>query len=440
MRLVIVGGGGFRVPLVYQAVARARNRVPLTEVVLNDSDPVRLAAMSRVLKDLGESLPVSTTTDLDEALTGAHIIFSAIRVGGTHGRVIDEQVALKHGLLGQETIGVGGLAFAIRTVGVMEHLARRAAEIAPAAWIINFTNPAGLITEAMLSYNPRVVGICDTPIALVRRVARVLGVNEADAEIGYLGINHLGWLHAFEIDGENLLAGLLADPALLTQIEEARILGPEWVQTLGAIPNEYLFYYSLTREAIASITGAPITRGEFLQEQQEAFYQQVNAHPTLARELWEGALAEREATYMAEARDRDRDDEDLGGGYHHVAVDLMAALLGDEQRTAILNVANNGVIPGLPDDAVVEIPCLTNNEGVHNLPAIVQLALDETALISRVKASDRALIDAVRAGSKSLAWRAFGAHPLVDSVAVAKNVLNEYIEAQEFIAQALPNA
>src|SRR5699024_5064811 len=127
--------------------------------------------------------PVRATQDLDDALAGALVIFAAIRVGGTRGRITDERIALAHGLLGQETIGPGGLAYAIRTLGVMEHLARRAARLAPEAWIINFTNPAGLITEAMLEANPRVVGICDTPIGLVRRVARVLEVDIGDAEI-----------------------------------------------------------------------------------------------------------------------------------------------------------------------------------------------------------------------------------------------------------------
>src|SRR5690625_3584398 len=332
MRLTIVGGGGFRVPLVYAAVARARARVPITEVMLTDTDPARLEAMVAVLEGMGEGLAVAHTADLDEAIEGAAVIFAAIRVGGTAGRVRDERIALARGVLGQETIGPGGLAYAIRTLGVMEDLARRAAARAPEAWIINFTNPAGLITEAMRTHNPRVVGICDTPIGLVRRVARVLEVDLEEADIGYLGINHLGWLRTFTVGGIDHLPRLLADPALLGRIEEARTLGIEWVQAMGALPNEYLYYYLRTREALASITGAEATRGEFLHAQQTGFYTEAAAHPKGAERVWHEVLAEREATYMAEARRGAREEEDLGGGYHEVAVDLMAGLLARSEE------------------------------------------------------------------------------------------------------------
>ena len=441
MRLTIVGGGGFRVPLVYEAVARAKDRVPITEVMLTDSDPERLAAMARVLADVPEAgaVPVHTSTDLDDALRGSAVIFAAVRVGGTKGRILDERIALSRGLLGQETIGPGGLAYAIRTLGVMEDLARRAARLAPEAWIINFTNPAGLITEAMRAHNPRVVGICDTPIGLVRRVARVLEVDVGDAEIGYIGLNHLGWLRTFIIDGVDHLPRLLADPGLLGRIEEARTLGIEWVQALGALPNEYLYYYYFTREAVASITGARATRGEFLDAQQGGFYSRVAAHPQIAGKLWETTLAEREATYMAEARDHDREEEDLGGGYHEVAVDLMAGLLAGERGRMILNVPNAGAIPALPEDAVIEIPCEVDGRGVHQIRPAAALDLDQLGILTGVKAADRALIAAVRTGSRSGAWHAFGVHPLVDSAAVARDLVNDYIAAQPLIAAALPH-
>ncbi len=426
-------------PLVYSAVARARDRVPITEVALTDTDPARLEAMKRVLADMNHDLPVLATPDLDEALRGAAVIFSAIRVGGTAGRITDERVALAHGLLGQETIGPGGLAYAIRTLGTMEDLARRAAELAPQAWIINFTNPAGLITEAMAHFNPRVVGICDTPIGLVRRAARVLEINIDDAEIGYIGINHLGWLRTLTIDGVDHLPRLLGDPGMLGRIEEARTLGPDWVRAMGALPNEYLYYYYFTREVVAAITGAESTRGEFLHSQQGGFYTQVGQHPERAAELWQTTLAEREATYMAEAREEAREEEDLGGGYHEVAVDLMAGLLAGERNRMILNVANSGAIPELPHDATIEIPCEVDATGVRQIRPATHLDLDQLALLASVKAADRLLIRAVRAGSRSMAWRAFAVHPLIDSAGVAKDLVREYINANPLIAAALPH-
>lgn len=436
---MIVGGGGFRVPLVYSALAGARDRLPITEVVLTDTDPARLAAIQSVLHGMGGTVAVSATTDLDAALTGAAIVFAAVRIGGTAGRVNDERVALAHGLLGQETIGPGGLAYATRTLGFMEDLATRVARLAPDAWIINFTNPAGLITEAMHAHHPRVVGICDTPIGLVRRVARVTGTNLDDAQIGYLGINHLGWLTSFIVDGVDHLPGLLADRELLLRIEEARLLGPDWVQEIGALPNEYLYYYARTREVTQRLTSAEATRGEFLQEQQRGFYERVARDVEHASDAWREALAEREATYMAEARTDAREEEDLSGGYHEVAIDLMAGLLAGEDHRMILNVPNNGAIPELPDAAVIEMPCTVNARGVNQIHPPARLALDQTALILGVKAADRLLIEAVRRGSRSGAWRAFAAHPLLDSTEVARALLTDYIASDPLIAAALPN-
>ncbi|MPV49658.1 6-phospho-beta-glucosidase [Pseudactinotalea sp. HY160] len=448
MRLTILGGGGFRVPLVYSAVTAARHRVPITEVTLHDSDPARLAAMGRVLEDYRGDHPGAPAVRLAasevEAITGADVVFAAIRVGGTAGRVLDERVALGRGLLGQETIGAGGLAYALRTVPVMERLARLIATHAPDAWVINFTNPAGMITEAMRAHHARVVGICDTPIGLVRRVARVLDLDLGDwsgVDVGYLGLNHLGWLKHLIVDGVDRLPALLADAGLLERIEEARLLGLEWVQTLGALPNEYLYYYYFAREVTASVSGAAATRGEFLDVQQSGFYSQVAEHPGIAHKLWQTTLDEREATYMAEARgaDEEREEADQGGGYHEVAIDLMAALLAGERNAMILDVPGEGAIPDLPDDAVVEMPCRVDAAGVHPILPAARLGLDELGLVTAVKGADRLLIEAARTGSRSLAWRAFGSHPLVDSVAVARGLVDDYIAAQPLIARVLTN-
>ncbi|WP_043349761.1 6-phospho-beta-glucosidase [Beutenbergia cavernae] len=453
MRLTIVGGGGFRVPLVVRAVAAARDRTGIDEIVLTDPDADRLRAVEAVLAadaegwGSGGGPRVVATPDLDVALSGAAVVFSAIRVGGTAGRIVDERVPLALGLLGQETIGAGGIAYALRTVGVVDDLAARIARHAPDAWTINFTNPAGIITEAMRTHlGDRVVGICDTPIGLVRRVGRVLGVDVADAVVDYVGLNHLGWLRGLHVAGRDVLPGLLADDAALTRIEEARVLGVDWVRALGALPNEYLYYYYYAREATERITGATATRGEFLDAQQGGFYTAAaGARPTAAASAWERALHEREATYMAEARDdgEERDAEDVGGGYHEVAVDLMAALLGSEAHQMILDVANAGRITGLPADAVVEVPCAVDARGVQPLgPGTGDLAQPDAhmlGLMAQLKAAERAAIEAARAGSRSLAWTAFALHPLVDSVDLARRLVDDYVAASDLMAAALPH-
>ncbi|WP_127130669.1 6-phospho-beta-glucosidase [Georgenia sp. SYP-B2076] len=443
MILTILGGGGFRVPLVYQAVAAARARVDVDQVVLLDDDPDRLATMTRVLAQLADEAAdapaVRATTDLDDAVTGADVIFSAIRVGGTAGRTHDERAALGEGLLGQETVGPGGLAYALRTVPVADRVAARIAHLAPAAWTINFTNPASIVTEAMRArLGGRVLGICDTPIALVRRALRAVGrdplaFDRGDVEVDYAGLNHLGWLRALRADGRDLLPGLLADDAALAGLEEVRLMGADWVRALGALPNEYLYYYDFTREAVAAIAGQESTRGEFLAVQQGGFYAAAAAEPGRALALWREALAVREATYMATERESAdagaRESEDLGGGYHEVAVDLMAALLGAEEHRMILDVANRGddgaaILPGLPTDAVVEVPVRVDATGVHPLALRTSLAPAMLARVAAVKASERLIIEAARTRSRETAWKAFAAHPLVDSAAVARRLVD----------------
>ncbi|MGO1927401.1 MAG: 6-phospho-beta-glucosidase, partial [Brachybacterium tyrofermentans] len=253
MKLTILGGGGFRVPLVYEAMATGATGLQVDEISLQDVDAARLRTITEVIDGVRAQLEadgravhpprVSATTDLREAVTGADFVFSAVRVGGAEARTVDERVALGLGLLGQETIGPGGLAYALRTIPVALEIARTVAELAPDAWVINFTNPAGIVTEAMRSLlGDRVVGICDTPIGLVRRVGRLLDVDlvagERGAEVDYVGLNHLGWLRGVRVDGVDRLPGLLADDDALEEIEEARLIGKDWVRADGALPNE----------------------------------------------------------------------------------------------------------------------------------------------------------------------------------------------------------
>jgi 6-phospho-beta-glucosidase len=356
-------------------------------------------------------------------------VFSAIRVGGLQGRTVDERVALDLGLLGQETTGPGGLAYALRTVPVALEMARRAREVAPDAWFINFTNPAGIVTEAMQGVlGDRVIGICDSPIALARRAIRVLGLPQDRTEIDYVGLNHLGWLRALHHEGTDHLPRLLSSADLLARTEEGRLFGAQWLRTLGAVPNEYLYYYYFTREAVASITSADQTRGEFLRDQQDAFYAAVAADPQSALKEWRRVRAERDATYMKEARAQDeaRDAADVaGGGYEGVALAIMAAIARGEATELILNVRGAGAVPGLPADAVVEIPCTVDRQGPHprSLPAPQGHML---GLMQQVKAVERLVIEAVTTRSEDAALKAFALHPLVDSVSSARTLLDGY--------------
>jgi 6-phospho-beta-glucosidase len=294
MKLTVLGGGGFRVPLVHRALLADRGPGRITDLVLHDLDAGRLTAIGHVLAQQASGCVdpprVTATTDLDEALTGATFVFSAIRVGGLEGRVVDEQVALGEGVLGQETVGAGGVAYGLRTVPVAMRIAKRVAEVAPEAWVINFTNPAGMVTEAMARHlGDRVIGICDSPVGLGRRVARTLGIDPATAWFDYAGLNHLGWLRGVHVGGRDLLPQLLDDPAALESFEEGKLFGADWLRTLGAIPNEYLHYYYFTRDAVAAARDLPHSRGAVLTEQQRRFYESVRRDPGDALPAWESA-------------------------------------------------------------------------------------------------------------------------------------------------------
>ncbi|MFG3167312.1 6-phospho-beta-glucosidase [Streptomyces sp. NPDC048200] len=434
MRLTILGGGGFRVPLVHGALLGDRAEGRVTQVVLHDLDADRLSAVARVLAEQAVDVPdapeVTVTTDLDEALRGADFVFSAIRVGGLEGRAADERVALDLGVLGQETVGAGGIAYGLRTVPVADDIARRVARLAPDAWVINFTNPAGLVTEAMSRHlGDRVIGICDSPVGLGRRIARVLGADPREAFIDYVGLNHLGWVRGLRVAGRDELPRLLADPALLGSFEEGKLFGTEWLRSLGAIPNEYLHYYYFNRETVRAYQQADRTRGAFLRDQQADFYEEMKRPDAPALSAWDRTRAEREATYMAENRDAagagERDADDLSGGYEKVALALMRAIARDERTTLILNVRNRGTLAALDSEAVIEVPCLVDANGAHPV-AVDPLPGHATGLVCAVKAVEREVLSAAASGSRTTAVKAFALHPLVDSVNVARALVDGY--------------
>ena len=446
MKLTIIGGGGFRVPQVFEAVASDSAPVRIDELSLYDVSPERLAIIRVIVERIAQEKRfaprITVTTDLEEALRGTDFVFSAVRVGGTAGRVADERIALDLGVLGQETVGPGGLAYALRTIPLMVSLAETIKRVAPDAWVINFTNPAGIVTEAMRGVlGDRVVGICDTPIGLLRRAAAVAGAGGSGSgsptiAFDYVGLNHLGWLRSLQVDGVERLPELLASDASLQCIEEARLLGFDWVRALGALPNEYLYYYYYTREANASIRAAAATRGEYLDAQQGEFFANPGSDPF---ESWMRTRHERESSYMAESREEgeERELEDVaGGGYESVALDLMAALSSGTPATMILNVRNGSLVPALPEDAVVEVGCVVDAEGVHPWP-IAPLEGEMLGLVTQVKSAERLVIEAATRGSRELAWRGFAAHPLVDSVGVARKLVAGYSQHFEGIGKLL---
>jgi 6-phospho-beta-glucosidase len=437
VKLTIVGGGGFRVPLVYRALL-ARADVGIDVLALHDADPQRLSVITRVLKDLrgpdGTGPSIEPSTDLRESLTGTDFVFCAVRVGGAAGRVSDERIALAHGALGQETIGPGGLAYGLRTVPEMVRIATVIADTVPRAWVINFTNPVGIVTEAMTAVlGDRVIGICDSPIALTRRVANALGRPPESMSFDYVGLNHLGWLLAARFGGTDLLPELLVDDVRLRTIEEGVLFGPDLLRSLGAIPNEYLHYFYDRESAVRSALASSKTRGEEIAADQERFYDAVSAlgaDGAGAADLWLAARRARDAGYLREARQAagagERSAEDLeSGGYEQVALDLMAAIALDRPSTQILGVRNRGAVRALDDDAVVEVPCAVGAGGAAPL-AIGDVPVHCAGLMLQVKATERDVIRAATRGDRRAFHRALATHPVVGSLAAARQLTDDY--------------
>jgi len=441
MRLVILGGGGFRVPLVYRALA-ARSSLGIDEVVLFDVDGARSKVIAAVLQPI-PGIRIRLTDSLPEALTGADVVFSAIRVGGAAGRVRDERRALEAGVLGQETVGAGGLSFGLRTLPVVLRAAELQAELAPNSWLINFTNPAGMITQALSTVlGPRVVGICDSPVGLIRRAVRALGVAYSGIEYDYAGLNHLGWLTGLRQNGADLLGRLLADDSLLQRMEEGRLFDPQLLRSLRAIPNEYLHFYYSARELTASLSRAK-TRGEVVLAEQEDFYRAAGQAmtaagqaPAVAEMLWEQTRAHREQTYLAEARLDERDTADLsGGGYEQVALDVAEALTTGVAKELIVNARNGSAYPQLPAELVLETRCVVDATGARPLhgPA---LHLHQLGLMASVRAAEQSVIDAVRTRDRAAAVHGFAIHPLIGSSRIAARLV-ESTQAQEPSVAAL---
>ena len=470
MRVTILGGGGFRVPLIARQLAAlaapaalGAGGLPVSQVVLYDTDPDRLAVIVGVLGGDAATgaLPVTTTTRLDAALHGADVIFSALRPGGLDGRVRDERAALALGVLGQETVGAGGLASAARTVPVVDAIARRIASLAPDAWVISMTNPAGIVTEMMAAtLGPRVIGVCDSPVGLIRRACAASGVDPGPSlgtvtdrvDADYLGINHLGWLRGLRVAGADLLPALLGDPGRLGSTEEGRLFGADVLRSLGAIPNEYLYWYYARDEALRDVLAAGRTRGEHVRDRQRAFYAAASgalsetAGPSAAARLWQEANDERNRSYFAELRTGERaggrDEADVAaGGYESVAIALASALCGGAAARLILNVRNGNTVPGLSPDTVIEVPCHVDAGGPVPL-AVSAPSAHELGLMSAVRACERDIAEAaliaagptrpggpaglegMGAGARagSLALRAFATHPLVGSLDAARTL------------------
>lgn len=431
-------------PLVFGALLARAERLGIDEVVLHDVDDERLARIRPVLEGIeqerGARLPLRATTSLEDAVEGADFVFCAIRVGRLEGRVVDERVPLDEGVVGQETTGPGGICFALRTVPVMLEIARTVADRAPGAWFVNFTNPAGLVTEAIQEVlGGRAIGICDTPSALCRRVAGALGRRPDELWFDYFGLNHLGWLRGVHDGGRDLLPDLLADDERLGSLEEGRLFGGEWLRSLGMIPNEYLYFYYFASDTVGALATGLESRAEFLLHQQSAFYRTDGTTPPEALAAWRATRREREESYFREARaaagvEGHAAGWEDAGGYESEALAVVEAIALNERRMLILDTANRSSLPFLDERAVVEVPCAVGKTGAVPV-AVGAVPGHARALVETIKEVERTAIRAATTGSRRLAIEALALHPLVPSVTTARRIFDAYAARQPELAE-----
>jgi 6-phospho-beta-glucosidase len=456
MKLAILGGGGVRIPAFIRGVLSSR-AAAFDEICLFEPDGARRSTTGRLAVELAAALGqpgiVRLTSEVEEAFSGADFVFSAIRVGGDRARVIDEEVALRRGIVGQETTGPGGCAMALRTIPVLLSYCDVLASCAPGAVLINFTNPVGVITQAVsLHTGVRVVGVCDTPSSALDRLAGFLGAERDKVAFSYGGLNHLGWITSFAVDGQERIGALLDRYEELARFDHVfAAFDPDLVRRLGAIPTEYVYYFYEPARYVAAVARAGASRGADVLRLNSELLDAITAAfgaggVTDAWAAYSMLMGVRRDTYMrtdtegenqqTQARARRRAAGPAGpagpgagrpGGYEGVALQVIDGLTGRSPGEVIVNTRNGASLGFLDPDDVVEVPALVHGGGVAPLAA-GQLPRSARGLITQTKQYERELVDAAVSGDAGLAALALALHPLVPGVTVAREMMSEYRE------------
>ncbi|GII01517.1 6-phospho-beta-glucosidase [Planobispora takensis] len=409
MKLAVVGGGSTYTPELIDGFARLREELPLTEIALVDPDTRRLGLVAgmarRMLARAGHPAKVTATASVEEGAAGAVAVLLQLRVGGQAAREVDETLPLECGCVGQETTGAGGLAKALRTVPVVLDIAARIREHAPGAWIVDFTNPVGIVTRALLEAGHRAIGLCNVAIGFQRRFAAKLGVDPGRISLGHVGLNHLTWERAVLLDGRDVLPELLEEHG--EEIADDVGLPVGLIRRLGVVPSYYLRYFYA----------------------HDLVVEEQRAKPSRAAEVaaMEGRLLE---MYADPAVDTKPGLLERRGGafYSEAAVALIASLLGDRGDVQVVNLRNDGTLPFLADDAVVEVPATITASGAVPLavPAVEPLY---AGLIAHVTAYETLALEAALHGGRERVADALLAHPLVGQAAPAGELARRLVEA-----------
>jgi 6-phospho-beta-glucosidase len=409
VKIVVVGGGSTYTPELVDGLGELRDVLPVEDLVLVDPAADRLALVAdlgrRILRRLDHPARITTSTELEPALEGADAVLLQLRVGGQATRLQDETWPLECGCVGQETTGAGGLAKALRTVPVVLDIARQVRDAAPDAWIVDFTNPVGIVTRALLQEGHRAVGLCNVAIGFQRRFADLLGAEWEALELDHVGLNHLTWERAARVDGVDRLPELLAGHA--DEMAESVGLTGDLLRALGVVPSYYLRYFYAHDEVVRELRNSPSRASRVAEIEEELLG--MYADPALDRKP--ELLTQRGGAYYSEA-----------------AVRLAAALLGGDagDSTQVVNLRNDGTLPFLPDDAVIEVPAHVSGSGVTAVP-VAPLDPLYAGLVAAVTAYEHLALDAAVRGGRQRVFDSLLAHPLVGQVDLATGLTDRLI-------------
>jgi 6-phospho-beta-glucosidase len=442
MKLTIIGAAGVRTPLIIDEIINRQDRIGITELCLMDIDSERLELIAAVTA-AGESsnrlrFSINRTTDAVIALTGADYVITTFRVGGIESRIIDERVPLDLGIIGQETTGPGGFAMGLRSIPVLANYARLMQEYCPKAWLINFANPSGMMAEALHNYIhfDKAIGICDGPTSVINVVSQVLQipVNEIYAE--YFGLNHLGWFKSINTgqkDRQPELIQMLVSAGGVPGLD----IDPNIIASLKMIPNEYLYYYYHSRQAVANILRSGLTRGESIAVMNNELFSRLRELRktedfSSLRKVHHDYIHNRSKSYMVNETGHDKSDldkliESSEIGYAELALDLIESLTGGKSSRLILNVPNRGAITGMRQSDIVEIPTFVTKNSI--LPVAIGEVPDHClGLMKQIKAYELLTIEAALEGSYNKAINALTIHPLVGDYQLSKMIVDGYLQ------------
>ena len=415
MKVCVIGAGSTYTPELVEGFINRRDELPVSSISLMDIDGAKLDIVGtlakRMVEKAGLGATVELTTDRRKAIEGADYIITQIRVGGLQARIRDERIPIEFGVVGQETTGPGGFAKALRTIPVILSIARDIEKLAPDAWLINFTNPSGIITETLLRHSKvKAIGLCNAPIGMWKNIAAKLEVEREKVFLKYVGLNHLSWITQVFVGGRDVTQEVVKKGMAGRAKEDAA-----WMKEYGMIPNGYLHYYYARDKVVEDQKKAEKTRGEIVAEIEADLLEQYK----------DANLQEKPK--LLEKRG--------GANYSTAAVSLASAIHNNKNELHIVNVRNCGTITCLPYDSAIEAMSLVDSCGAHPL-AIGDVPLEIRGLLHAVKAYEELAVKAGVEGDRTAALQALVAHPLIPSFTVAKGLLDRILEANaEYLPQ-----